>query len=55
MIRVGLLFAEYLPQYRLLGVDPGYLFVSRHPDHRPSVNLTEEVVETLLAALEERR
>lgn len=53
MLKTGRKFAKFLPEgYRLLGVDPGYLFgcfLTTTP--RGSIDLSEEVVDTLLKHL----
>lgn len=51
MLKKGEEFAKYLPDHRLLGVDPGYLFVSNDPYNRKSIDLSEDVVDTLLRHL----
>ena len=49
MLAKGRRFAKHLPGYRILGVDPGYLFVSANG---PSIDLPEQVVDYLLKELE---
>ena len=51
LLTLGRDFAAFLPDYRLLGVDPGLLFVSNRPDGRQSLDLPEEVVQCLLYQL----
>lgn len=53
LLKKGRRFAKFLPDYRVLGVDPGFLFVSTRNDHRASIDLSEEVVDTLLKHLED--
>ena len=52
MLDKGRRFAKFLPNHRLLGVDPGYIFVSKDPYDRRSIDITEEVLDTLLMKLE---
>ncbi len=54
MLATGRRFAKYLPGYRLMAVDPGYLFVTAQPDNRASLDLPEDVVNGLLACLDDR-
>ena len=51
MLKTGREFASFLPGYRLLGVDPGYLFVSLDPYNRCSIDLPEEIVDHLLKTI----
>jgi hypothetical protein len=48
MMEKGKKLAALLPNYRLLGWDPGFLFVSTLNDHRKPIDLPEDVVEALL-------
>ena len=51
----GRRLAPYLPDYKLLGVDPGCLFVSTKPnDWREQIDLPEDVVDCLLKHLEKK-
>lgn len=50
MAEKGRRFATFLPGYRLLGVDPGYLFTPAYGTG-PSISLPEFVVDHLLEQL----
>jgi hypothetical protein len=51
MLERGRRFAKLLPEgYRLMGVDPGFLFVS--DKHRASLDMTEAQVDSILAQIE---
>lgn len=54
MLRKGHAFAKLLPNYRLLGVDPGFLFVSDARDHRQPLDLPEDVIDSILSKVSTR-
>lgn len=49
MLDKGRRLAKFLPGFRLLGVDPGYLFT--RTEGRGSIDLPSDVVDALLEAL----
>jgi len=51
MLAKGQEFAKYLPNHVLLGVDPGYLFTSTNPRDVSSLDMSENVLDTLLEQL----
>jgi hypothetical protein len=55
LLRKGRRLAEFLPDYALLGVDPGCLFRSTKDAYRDTLDLPEDVVDCLLKHLEKAK